>query len=113
MRKKPDHEKKSILVALRMTPPEFDRIEDKAEAAGMKPGRLAVAAALDLEIKPPVPAINRQLYAELARVGGNLNQIARRLNAENRLSGGDLVAALNELSRRIAEARRELIGIKP
>lgn len=91
---------------------DYPSLVEKAEAAGLKVGQFCLAAAKGTKITPPVPAINRQLYADLGRVGSNINQIARKLNSENRLSGSDLVAALNSLSESLAETRRQLIGAK-
>lgn len=102
----------SIAIGVRVTPAEYQQLEEKAEAAGLKPGRFAVAAALGLEITPPVPACNRHLYADLARVGANLNQISARLNSFSKLNDSDLVAALGDLSRLLAEVRRQLLGVK-
>lgn len=112
MDRKPDREKKSCMIAVRCTPDEFARLEEKSEAAGMKPGRLAVHAALNLEITPPVPALNRRTYSELGRLGSNLNQIAARLNRENKLSVSGLLATLRDLSQQLAATRKQLIGAK-
>ena len=56
---------------------------------GMPPARWLRIAALAHEggfPPPPVPAINRAIYSELARMGVNLNQLARAAN-EGRLDG--------------------------
>lgn len=112
MDRKQDSEKKNIIVGVRLTRAEFEQLEKQAEAAGMKPGRLAVHAALHLEITPPVPAVNRKIYGDLARVGANLNQIAARLNRESKLSAGDLIATLRDLHLHLAAVRKQLIGAK-
>lgn len=112
MDRKPESEKKSIVIGIRVTPDEFQRLEEKAEAAAMKPGRLAVHAALHLEITPQVPRLNQKTYGELARVGSNLNQIAARLNRENKLNTGDLLATLRDLHQQLQATRKQLIGAK-
>lgn len=54
---------------------------------GMPPARWLRIAALARRLPPPpVPAINRAIYSELARMGVNLNQLARAAN-EGRLDG--------------------------
>jgi hypothetical protein len=42
---------------------------------------------------PPAPAINREAWAELARAAGNLNQLARHLNAGGFMHDGPELAA--------------------
>ena len=58
---------------------------------GMPPARWLRIAALARRLPPPpVPAINRAIYSELARMGVNLNQLARAAN-EGRLDGLPLI----------------------
>lgn len=101
----------SIAIDVRVSPAEYQRLEEKAEAANLKPGRFAVAAALGLEIKPKVPRINRELYNSLAHTGNLLNQIARALNAGSIIGNARLVAALRDLQQQLAETRRALVGV--
>jgi hypothetical protein len=37
-------------------------------------------------LKPKIPALDQKTYGELKRIGNNLNQIAKKLNANNRAS---------------------------
>lgn len=100
------------MIAVRCTPDEFAQLEAQAEAAGMKPGRLAVHAALHLEITPPVPMVNRRLYGALSHAQTNLNIIAAALRRENRLYAGDLVTTMRDLHQQLAATRKLLIGAK-
>lgn len=102
----------SIAIGFRAPIADYPSLAEKAEAAGLKVGQFCLAAGRGTTITPPVPAINRQLYADLARVGGNINQIAKKLNSENRLSGSDLIATLNDLSQSLADVRLQLLGVK-
>jgi hypothetical protein len=52
-------------------------------------------AALD-KLPPTVPAINAQAWAELARAAANLNQIARALNAGEKVERGGIRDQLNQ-----------------
>lgn len=58
---------------------------------------------------PAIPEINRQALADLQRIGGNLNQLARHLN-----SGGELTDAdtLNELRAQASALRAALAGAR-
>lgn len=59
--------------------------------------------ALNRKLPRPIPEINREAWAELARVAANLNQLTRHFNQ----GGGDLDAAMGE----VAELRNKLIGV--
>ncbi|MTJ93558.1 MAG: MobC family plasmid mobilization relaxosome protein [Desulfovibrio sp.] len=49
---------------------------------GMSPAQWLRTAALSKRMPPPpVPEVNRKAYGELARLGVNLNQIAKAANA--------------------------------
>ena len=61
-----------------------------------------------LESAPPqIPAINREAWAELSRLAGNLNQQQRAIN-EGRATPGPVDLA--ELRASVDALRRELIG---
>lgn len=52
-------------------------------------------AALD-KLPPTVPALNAQAWTELARAAANLNQIARALNAGEKVERGGIRDQLNQ-----------------
>lgn len=102
----------SVAIGVRVSPEEYQLLEEKAEAAGLKPGRFAVAAALNLPVTVPVPSINRALYSQLAHTGNILNQIARALNSGEIVGGAHLAVAMRQLQEHLAETRRQLLGAK-
>lgn len=57
---------------------------------------------------PPVPAINRAIYSELARMGVNLNQLARAAN-EGRLDGLPL-SFLSGVKQYLLTVQRAVLG---
>lgn len=61
-----------------------------------------------LVLRPLVPAVNRQAYMELARLAGNLNQLARAAH-EGRVSIAPLF--LENMQRQVQELRKELLGV--
>jgi hypothetical protein len=71
------------VMAIRLTPAERTRVEVKAAEAGIPPATFVRQAALNKVVSPPaqIPEVNRETYLELAKIGGNLNQIAHHLNA--------------------------------
>ena len=57
----------------------------------------------------PVPAINREHYAELARLSGNLNQLTRLANSGQPVSVAD--GLLQRVIAEVSQLRRALLGL--
>ena len=57
---------------------------------------------------PPVSAINREQYAELARLAANLNQLTRLANEGDRVTVA--TALLAKLQTELSRLRLQLIG---
>ena len=74
-------------IHFRITPAEAAIIEQKASAAGLSPTMYAKKQALEGKVKASVITkdIGQLILPELAKIGSNINQIARKLNL------GDLV----------------------
>ena len=100
-------------VAVRLTPAEHAQWVAAAEAEGRgQMGRWVretVTARLEgcPAAAPVATGEARQMRAELARMGSNLNQIARALNIS--ALGGAPAPALEDIARNL-EAARELLG---
>ncbi len=63
-----------------------------------------------------VPEVNRDAWAALARVSGNLNQLAYHANSSCSLSEKDkekLFPLLDEVKIRVEQLRNDLLGIVP
>jgi hypothetical protein len=76
--------------------------------AGVPVGVWLRTRALKRRLPRAIPEVNQQAWASLARVSGNLNQLARAIN-EGR---ADRPAVdLAELRRLVDDLRRELIGL--
>lgn len=71
----------------------------------MARGEWLRCASLD-KLPPVIPAVNREAWIALGRVGTNLNQIAHGINA------GD-IPDLAEIRAVLAELRATLLGIRP
>lgn len=68
-------------------------------------------AALGAKLPPAVPAVNSQLARDLARVGGNLNQLLHAINI-GKVKEPPAVDLL-ELQSLLAQVRRQLRGEAP
>ena len=73
---------KNIIKKLRLTDAEWSAIEKKLKETGMTFSKFALSSMLSRRIRLP---IERELLAELAKQGNNLNQVAARLNRDESL----------------------------
>ena len=90
-------------VTVRLTEEEYQAAESKADAAGHAMGAFTRAALLGApgpRSRRRLPADRRELLrllGEINRVGNNINQIARALNAERSYNHIDLELAFKNL----------------
>ena len=101
-------DRRARLVQVRFTPLEYDRLLARAEALGEPPATFARRVILERSLPRPVPSINREHWAALARLGGNLNQWMQAINA-----GAVPVAerpAVAELRDLLVAVRDSLVG---
>lgn len=80
---KPEKEKKQLRTSVCMTEKEKELLTSKAKTAGLDLSPYLVAAGLGKNIKAPITYFDRQGIAHLARVGNNINQIAKAVNMAN------------------------------
>jgi len=89
--------------SIRMSVDERIEIERRSSAAGLSIAGYFKSAALNQRPRKfRHPQVDRaelaRLLGQLGRVGNNLNQLARTLNAEGSVEIPELVTALNDLS---------------
>lgn len=61
-----------------------------------------------LASRPIIPPINQEAWASLARVGGNLNQLTRRVNLGDHVDVDDILACLEALRSLLLGAHHSL-----
>ena len=93
---------------LYLTDDERASLEIKARTACLPMSTFLRRVALKKKIEQPPSEISRDQYAELARVGSNLNQIAAAING-GRASGVD-VNVIHELATQVRLLRMQIIG---
>ena len=84
----PEPEQKTKIVTIRFRPSELEQIDAQAQAVNLTRSAYVTRKLTGQNVLPArVPAINWQLYGELAQVasslpaiGNNINQIAKALN---------------------------------
>lgn len=76
---------RSVSAKTKLTASEAEEVAAIARASGLTISGLLRRSVLaqKIESKPPVPAINTQLYAEMGRIGGALNQLAKHANNDH------------------------------
>ncbi len=114
-RKSQPKPKRTSLVSLRLTEDEKEAWEAKAEEAGLG-NNLSKFIRYCVEhrrIAPPAPAINSDTYAELGRIGNNINQIAYAINRAIKM-GEPVNTSLEEieaLKPLLQEVKLQLLGM--
>jgi hypothetical protein len=100
-----------LTIGVRVSPAEHEALCAKAAAMQMRPAQWLREAALSRRLpSPPVAAINREQYAELARLSANLNQLARLSNEGGRVTVAD--ALLKGMTVEAKRLRLALLGIR-
>ncbi|MDL2313632.1 plasmid mobilization relaxosome protein MobC [Desulfovibrio sp. OttesenSCG-928-C14] len=96
-------ETRTALVKLRVTPAEKEAIIAKAEALGQTVTDFIRQRALDYRLRQT--PLEKEHVRQLARIGVNLNQLARWVNIhKSRAETIDVLAALVSLERELKEA---------
>jgi hypothetical protein len=98
-------------IGVRVSTDELAVISRRAEERGMTPVQLLRETALSNKLPPKqaiVPAINREMYAELAKIGVNLNQLARAANQGYPVTVDD--SLLRIVCDKLTQMQRILVG---
>jgi hypothetical protein len=100
---------RDVTIGVRVTPAELAALTAKSEQMGMTTAHWLREAALSRRLpSPPVPPINREQYAELARLSGNLNQLAKLANIGHTVTVDN--ALLQSLAGEVGRLRLALLG---
>lgn len=101
--------RRGAALGVRLTDAERAEVEARAASAGVTPAQWLRIAGLSRRAPPsPVPAVNRDAYAELARLAANLNQLTRLANEGRVIAPGDL---LDQVAAEVAQLRLALLGV--
>lgn len=102
-------DKRGHTISVRLNAIELESLDSLRKTVCMQRGEYLRAAALHC-LPPTIPEINRQAWAELSRVAGNLNQAMRAINQGLR---SDLTAAEVSMIRdQVQSLRLELLGVQ-
>jgi len=92
---------------LSLTTSEFERVKERAESVGMRPVHFGRALVLNENSKrsqttPPDNSVGRLIYAQLSRIGNNLNQLVRHVHRYGGSPPADLEPLLRDIRRLIS-----------
>jgi hypothetical protein len=102
---------RTVTIGVRVSANEYNALRLRALRMCMSPAQWLREAALTRRLpSPPVAAVNRDQYAELARLSANLNQLTRLAHEGERVTIADglLRRVLDETKR----LRLALLGVK-
>lgn len=102
-------DKREHTVSVRLNAAELERLDSLRDAVSMQRGEYLRAAAL-YRLPPIISAINREAWAVMARVAGNLNQYQAAINAGR--AHGYPPEVIRELYDLVQDFRRDLLGVK-
>ena len=105
-------------ICVRLSLREWENLQERAAHMGMQPATWLRTAALERRLplaqKPPVPAVNREQYIELARMAANINQLAHAANEKRGFLGGSVKVdsdLLEQVRAELVRLRLALLGV--
>jgi len=102
-------DKRDHCVSVRLNSAELADLDSARALVRMQRGEYLRHASMG-KLPPTIPAINREAWANLARVTGNLNQYQAWINAGD-VSVGHPPEALRDLADQVQKLRADLLGI--
>ena len=103
---KENKERRSAWIKMRVTPDEKKLIESKASAQGQTVTDFLRQRALDYRLRQS--PLEKERIRQLARIGSNMNQIARWANTyKKRAEAVEVITRLIELERELHEEENE------
>jgi hypothetical protein len=104
------------IIILRVTPEEKSNWKLKAESAGMSLSEYLRRCAERRKIQPTAPAINYLTAAQLGRIGNNLNQQVKVMNAAVKLGQNiqnlpEIMQTLSAIQDLLKKIQAELLGL--
>lgn len=103
-KQKSNSEKRKHPVSCRLTDQELSQVD--SQRGGMTRGEFLRRAAMDADLPPLVPEVNKVAWHELSKLSGNFNQLCKQQNTYGALNNPD------EMPEIIQNLRLALLGVK-
>lgn len=108
--KNPPHSVRTATIGVRVCPSEYEALREKAKQMGLTPAQWLREGALSRRLpSPPVPPINREHYADLARLAANLNQLSHAANEGKKVIVSSIL--LEKIAIEVKKLRLALLGL--
>ncbi|MPA79927.1 MobC family plasmid mobilization relaxosome protein [Campylobacter coli] len=107
-------EKKELRKTIRFTQKELEEIKEKANNLNMSFSQYIVYSALNKQLASKKNPLYKDLTTQLAKVGNNLNQIAKTCNTEktiNKHIASNLILVISELQKELSNITKKLNGV--
>lgn len=104
-------EKKELRKTIRFSKKELEEITQKANDLNMSFSQYIIYSALNKQIASKKNPLYKDLTTQLARVGNNLNQIAKVCNTEkaiNKHIASNLILVVSELQKELSNISKKL-----
>jgi hypothetical protein len=85
------------IVSIRFRPAEWESVRERAALCGLSPSRYLRRTALGSVPRARPGAVERAAVHQLARIGNNLNQLAKRANSGLPVGRGELLEVLAQV----------------
>ena len=96
-------------IGVRVNAAEIDALQRKADSVGLPLSQWLRMVALSRHVpRPLVPEVNREAYAELAKLAANLNQLTRAANEGRAVVPFPVLRATHDILKKL---RLALIGV--
>lgn len=106
-----EKEKKELRKTIRFTQKELEKIKEKASNLNIGFSQYIIYSALNKQIASKKNPLYKELITQLARVGNNLNQIAKVCNKDktiNKQVTSNLIIAIAELQKQLNNISQKL-----
>ena len=104
--------KRQKQVTVRFTEEEYRQLKNKCDTAGMKMEPFLRALVSGCTIRERPPDSYKALAAQVAAIGNNLNQIAKRMNATGNVYEAD-VKEVKELMKQVWQSQKSMLSKQP
>jgi hypothetical protein len=105
--------KKNVTLSTKIGLDDAAALKERARLAGVTVSTFLREAALTGQVQPhtPIPQINQEQWADLARVGGNLNQVATHLHGGGPVDAR-VAATIDECRAVLSTVRAAILGLE-
>jgi hypothetical protein len=102
-------EQRTKSIKIRVSEEELEQLKQRCTKARLAEWMREICLGVETKRKttPPPPRTDPELLYQLARIGNNINQIARKVNADRSIDKVKLLVVLDEIRQELARLRNQ------